>query len=226
MKKKTIALAVLGAIAVGTLLSNTVTTKANGSEIANSAANKITSNDIDYIKRTSKKEISEHWRDVSKGQEKSKTYNLNGELINSIYVVDSGKRVYSVGGSGEAYTWILPEEISNENNELLKRTLLDQIKLDLESKYWKFEGAVNEDDKTLQKLSTSKKGAREIVFVDESTGFVTKKEVYIEDNGKMELSYIEEYKKLASLAKDEFDTSFLNAKEIISPTSPEGVKKN
>ena len=200
----------------------------NGNGIALAASVQANSLDVEYIKVKNSNGYSEHWRDLENLQERSDTNDNNGKLSNKILVLEKGKRVISIGdddGKIEAYTWILPDDIANENGKLLQKSLLEDIKNELKKSKWIDKGTKKlADGREVKVIESSFEGLTELVYVD-ITEFPVKREFFKSENGQLKLldDRTEEYKKVSSQSGEIFEYNSSGLKEIPAPVR-ENVK--
>ncbi|MDH4616590.1 hypothetical protein [Brevibacillus sp. AY1] len=158
----------------------------------------------------------EHWRDVENKQERHDKYTKDGELINRIIVLDSGKRVISIGNEGgelEAYTWELPSKDAAENNNLLQISLIKETKDKLKDKKWKLnKSAKLNSNVSVDEIESLNDDTKEIVRLDSETGIPLEREIYEIKNGKEEKVLTETYQFIDD-SSDLFDVD-IKAKEV------------
>ncbi|MGG4495653.1 hypothetical protein [Brevibacillus reuszeri] len=139
----------------------------------------------------------EHWRDVENKQERHDRYSKDGELINRLIVVDSGKTVISVGNEGgklEAYTWELPSKDADENNELLQKSLIKEVKDQMYDKKWTLsKNSKLAKNNSVDEVESIEGEVKEIVQLDTVTGVPLKREVFEFIGGKEEKVLTETY---------------------------------
>jgi hypothetical protein len=221
---------ILSAIYIGFFGGNTQV-EASANEIASKALDKLKVSGVEHIKTTSKFSKTDHYRDVKGSREVSIEYRSDGSLIKKTIVDKAGERVTVVGpeidGKREAYTWTLPKDIAEENKGLLKASLLDEIKKDLDQQSWTLDESVKTKEQAIV-LKQVKKDNNENnvvkVYTDSKTSFPKKKETYQVVDGSEELVSTEEYS-IESDNDSVFDTSKISPKEIPAPVTPEATKK-
>lgn len=224
------AVCILSAIYIGFFGENTKV-DAMANEIASKALDQLKVSGVEHIKTTSKTNKTDHYRDVKGSREVSIEYRLDGSLIKKTIVDKAGERVTVVGpeidGKREAYTWTLPKDIAEENKGLLKASLLDEIKKDLDQQSWTLDKSVktNEQEIVLKNEKQDKNENNVVkVYTDSKTSFPKKKETYQVVNGNEELVSTEEYS-IESDNESVFDTSKISPKVITAPVTPEATKK-
>lgn len=199
----------------------------NGNKIAFAASIQANNLNVEYIKVKIPSGYSEHWRDIITLQERSDTYDNNGKLANRILVSEKGKRVISIGndnGKMEAYSWILPDDIANENKTLLSKSLLENVKNELKQSKWIDKGKKKlVDGREVRVIESSFEGLTEVVYVD-ATDFPIKREFFKNENGQLKLleERTEEYKKISSQSGEIFEYNGPEVKEIPAPVGENG----
>lgn len=160
---------------------------------------------------------NEHWKDTNNLTERTDTYDENGNLISSIFVLDKGSTVLNLineNGVVNGYSWTLPSEISSENYKILKSSIFDDLKQSIESQIWKSQSLSKDSAKSY--TSSNKK-----IYIDSQK--ITQ-EVY--DNGT--LTRVEEYSKLTDTSSKTFNyNSKLKGsmiKQIDAPVGPIDAK--
>ncbi|WP_289141061.1 hypothetical protein [uncultured Brevibacillus sp.] len=139
----------------------------------------------------------EHWRDIQKKQDRHDSYSKYGVLMNRLIVVNSGKTVISIGNEGgkwEAYTWELSSKDAEENNEILQKSLINEVKEQMNDKKWtlsKNSKMIKND--SVDEVESVKSGRKEIVQLDTVTGVPLKREVFEIISGKEEKVLTETY---------------------------------
>ncbi|PKM47639.1 MAG: hypothetical protein CVV03_02590 [Firmicutes bacterium HGW-Firmicutes-8] len=195
-----------------------------GNSIALNAANQLDNLNIEYIKIIRPNSYTEeHWRDKKGLQERSETIDAKGALVNRIIVKENGKRVINIGnenGKIEVYTWILPKNIAKANEENLSKSILDEIKTELKTNKWKYQGnEVLSNGTKVKKLTATVGEYKEVVYVDETTELPIKREVFKNNKDTSELmeERTEEYKKIENTSGKLFEYDISGLKDIPAP---------
>ncbi len=196
--------------------------KFNGNKIALAAYIQANNLDVEYIKVKNPNGYSEHWRDIINLQERSDTYDSYGKLVNRLLVLEKGKRVISIGnynGKMEAYTWVLPDDIANENKILLSKSLLEDVKNKLKKSEWINKGKKKlVDGREVRVIQSSFEGLTEVFYVD-ATDFLVKREFFKNVNSQLILleERTEEYMKISDNSGKLFKYYNTGLKEIPAP---------
>lgn len=223
IKNKKVLLPIALFIALGLVMGAHWITSDSGNQIALAAATNIDNLDLEYIKIKTPDGHSEHWRDLKNLEERADTYDAKGNIVNKIIVKDNGKRVISIGfenGKPEALTWVLPDNISNINKDNLSKSLLQEVKNELHKQKWQDKGLAKlADGKTVRKIESTFEDAIEVVYIDESTSFPVKRELYKKQNNQLRLleTRTEEYKKVSGNSGEIFNHNGVELKEIPAP---------
>ncbi|GGA00921.1 hypothetical protein GCM10008018_53970 [Paenibacillus marchantiophytorum] len=220
---------ILGAITWQTLPS----AKANANEIARdsvNASNAVLGVGIEHVKITSENnKVAHFYRDTVNLEEKSENYKPDGTLENKVIVTESGKRVISIGnnnGKLESFTWLLPENIANENKELISKSLLKEIKAELSFKKWIDDSGQFINDQNTKKIKSVEGSKITKVSIDANTDLPIKKEMFEVVGGKEILVSTEEYTiEKNDLKASIFNVDKTNIKEISAPVDKENTQK-
>lgn len=194
-----------------------------GNQIALAASASLDVSDLEYIKINHPKGYSEHWRDLKNLQERSDSYDTEGNLSNRIIVKENGKRVITMGykdGKPEGYTWVLPSNVADYNKTNLTKSLLKDVKDELSKSKWENKGLVKlPNGKNAHKIESSFDDTLEVVYVDEATNFPVKREFYEKKNNQLQLieARTEEYKNVRGNSEEIFTHDGINLKEIPAP---------
>ncbi|MGK5512093.1 hypothetical protein [Brevibacillus formosus] len=182
---------------------------------------------VEYIKVSFENGgYEEHWRDIANQQERHDTYSKTGELVNSVIVTDSGKKVISIGNdNGEltAYTWELPSKDAKENKKMLQNSLLKEETAKLQDKRWNKQKSKTLNDTSIDVIETTYDRFKEVVDLDTSTGLPIEREVYSLNNGK-ETKLRTETFELVDSSSDLFEID--QDLEITEVTADDTKKKN
>ncbi|MCR8845062.1 hypothetical protein NQ117_15370 [Paenibacillus sp. SC116] len=227
IKKKSLSFTLL-ALIVAVVIITFIPRSLSGNEIAVKAAEQLEHKGFEHIKRTSDKVSSEHYRDLNGSGEVSISYHADGSLFNKTIITEHGRRVYAIGndnGTLEALTWELPNNIANENKEVLKKSLLQELKNELQNKDWIDEGQFSIDNKEVRKISSQEGKFLECVYIDQVTEMPIKKEFIEIVYGKSIVKATEEYRVLNKTPEHVFDVTGISAKEITAPVPPESTSK-
>lgn len=214
MKKKkviTIAAVPLGiAILGGSIMLSSYDSVVSAQSQVLSAAENATKTNLEYIKVTtgddpSVQSYTIRIRDKANLTEVSEDY-VNGVLQSKIIISEKGSKVTSIGrdfttNEMTGSTWTLPENLSKENERVLKISLLEEQKQQVTGQDW-----VESKDsftKSGYKTAVSElKDRKDVVTIDESNGMLVKKETFIKNEDgiwKNKPSRVEEYKYLDSI---------------------------
>lgn len=195
----------------------------SGNIFAQNAVKQINNIGIEYVKNQYDNKIIEHWRDLRNLQDRADTFNSNGIFIRKMIVKENGKRVISIvnnNGQIEGYTWVLPENYKKANEDIIKQSILKDLKSELLKNTWKVDGTQKlPDGKLITRISSSKNNNTQIVYIDTATGFPLKREIYKREIGKLKLikDGTEEYKKIDSNTTSLFSYGNYKLKEIPAP---------
>ncbi|HBC93350.1 MAG TPA: hypothetical protein DCZ10_10765 [Pelotomaculum sp.] len=192
-------------------------------EISLEAANQLNNINIEHIKIVSSNgSYTEHWRDLKNLEERTDTYDKNGTLINSIIVKEFGERIISIGYDDDqitGFTWVLPKKVASLNRQLLKKSLLEDVKNELDGSKWQYCGKDKVNGKEVKKITTSHGDTTTIIYVDQLTGYPVKREIHKNEKGNLTLMVdtVEEYQKISDESGNIFECENVELKEITSP---------
>ncbi|MGW8958699.1 hypothetical protein [Paenibacillus sp. NPDC055715] len=176
------------------------------------AAEKSTSNKVEYIKITvsnstySDLSYSIRIRDRKNLSEVTEEY-VGGVLQNKIIVSEEGRRVTSIGrdhvtGKLVGNTWTLPVNLANENKRILNISLMEEQKKEMKDQNWVKSLRPQSNDASLQEVVAETNLKKETVTIDNKTGLPVKREVFVKDkegNWTEDSVRVEEYKYLDSM---------------------------
>lgn len=220
LKKYAICLSIIGILfgsAVFISSANNDITESK-QEVDKSFNNLLTEDGIEHVKVTSLNgDYFEVFRDIKNKVDQTDSYDEFGTLVTRDITINNGANIISLGseqGEYSAIQWNLPDDIVEENKEVIQKSMiqsffLDDVKSGLEISWKK----VLSDDDSLLKYS-SKDGN---VYVDKKTNNLVKREVFLNGSLYQTIDYdIINYKSRQSL--DLF--------KINSPISSNNAKAN
>lgn len=222
LKKYSLAVVLIALISLSSMLLVGQSSYAeSGNEVAQNAAYQLDNQKIEYVKiKYADGQTEEHWRDVQNLLERTDNRDSKGNLINTILVMEKGKRVINIGnenGDIEAFTWVLPEKIADINKDQLKKSILEDVINELNSEDWKQEGnSFLMDGRKVKKIKKNQQDFNQVIYIDENTGFPIKREIY-GDDGSLKEERIEEYKKIDDDSAKLFEHNNVELKEISAP---------
>jgi DNA-binding PadR family transcriptional regulator len=146
---------------------------------------------IEYIKTNQSDGYIEYWRDTVNLKDRVDTYDTKGALVSSYIITDKGSRVihrFLQNGEPVNETWVLPSKIAEENQKIMKISLLEKAKNDLKNTEWQTKGTENlSNGKEANVYTANENGEIQKVYTDPNTGYPIKKQIFKEENGNLQL---------------------------------------
>lgn len=151
----------------------------------------IDASKIEYVKTNQSDGYVENWRDTVKLKDRVDIYDTKGELVSSYITTDNGSRIihrFLQDGELVTETWILPSNIAEQNNKIMKMSLLEKAKNDLKNTEWQIKGTEKlSSEKVANVYTANYNGEIQKVYTDPDTGYPVKKQIFKEGNGNLQL---------------------------------------
>lgn len=218
IKMGTIATVCATAIGVGSLFVSNNETYADATQLAEEVTQNIENSKYETVKMVKPNgEYTIWWRDKVNARECREEYDSAGNLLTKMLIVDGGKRIISmknVDGKMEALSWELAKSAADENEKILKKSILADIKNDSESKNWKMNAA----EKASNQIEAETSNSKIILYLDENKKLPVKRETYPKENGQLlkndKGKIVEEYKIQSSIPDEVFNINDIQTKDV------------